>query len=386
MSETVEDITFDHLEKEFHILNNLPLSSLYSIISIYDVYEQKYDAYCHLYLNPSGSDSCDIRRLCLRAYEILSMIKQMIDSHILDNKIKYLEHLFYWIYDHKRKNNPCDDANKLYTQLNRGEKGNFEEDNSYINDFNISEPDFIKKKALFLHDEILYWIVHATDSDDHNDSELYNKYLDKCADTYKNIICNDDMAENATYWNEAEQVKNNFDEEKLWNNKLKCQKELQDIQERGGRQVAKEDERQEEKESKEEAQQEGKGDSGLEALGSLLTQSRAGQVPGSDGQMLSRVVRTDYMDPGVSDIPSNSNVTNFAGTYIYTSLGLFLPLVTLYKFTPLGSWINTKILRKNNLMDNMKKNEQELLLNSSENREINFGNNMYHIKYNSVTN
>ncbi|CAI7718682.1 Plasmodium vivax Vir protein, putative [Plasmodium vivax] len=54
------------------------------------------------------------------------------------------------------------------------------------------------------------------------------------------------------------------------------------------------------------------------------------------------------------------------------------------KFTPLGNWVNTKILGRNKLMDNMRKNEREFLLNSALTRDINSGDMIYRIKYNSV--
>ncbi|GAB69580.1 CYIR protein, partial [Plasmodium cynomolgi strain B] len=76
-------------------------------------------------------------------------------------------------------------------------------------------------------------------------------------------------------------------------------------------------------------------------------------------------------------------ISNSTGTLIGTFLGFVILLITIYRFTPLGSWINTKIFRKNKLMENMKRNERELLLNSSGKGEINFDNKSYHIMYNS---
>ncbi|VUZ95026.1 PIR protein, partial [Plasmodium vivax] len=82
----------------------------------------------------------------------------------------------------------------------------------------------------------------------------------------------------------------------------------------------------------------------------------------------------------------NDNTTIPVGTITYTSLGLVLPLVTLYKYTPLGTWVNTKILGRNKLMENMRKNNYELLLNDVGNHEASLNDPMYHIRYNSSTN
>ncbi|GAB69723.1 hypothetical protein PCYB_004720 [Plasmodium cynomolgi strain B] len=55
-------------------------------------------------------------------------------------------------------------------------------------------------------------------------------------------------------------------------------------------------------------------------------------------------------------------------------------------YTPLGSWIKTKLLRRNKLMENMKRNNYELLLNDIENSQAGLKDTMYHIRYNSSSN
>ncbi|CAI7718345.1 Plasmodium vivax Vir protein, putative [Plasmodium vivax] len=104
---------------------------------------------------------------------------------------------------------------------------------------------------------------------------------------------------------------------------------------------------------------------------------------------------TDIRDPlgrtdnGISDISEeipNLNTSNPVGTIIGTSLGFVLPLITMYKFTPLGTWINTKILGRNNIMKNIKNNNQDFLLNSSENPEMKLGDTMNRVTYSSATN
>ncbi|GAB69595.1 hypothetical protein PCYB_003440 [Plasmodium cynomolgi strain B] len=69
-----------------------------------------------------------------------------------------------------------------------------------------------------------------------------------------------------------------------------------------------------------------------------------------------------------------------------TISGVTSILALLYKFTPLGLWINTKILGRDKLLDNIKKNEQQFLLNTAHIRDINSGDTIYRIKYNSVLN
>ncbi|CAI7717568.1 Plasmodium vivax Vir protein, putative [Plasmodium vivax] len=87
----------------------------------------------------------------------------------------------------------------------------------------------------------------------------------------------------------------------------------------------------------------------------------------------------------IGDSPDRA-ISNPVGTIMGTSLGFFIPLTMLYKFTPLGSWINTRVLGRDKLMDNMKKNELEYLLNTAQTRDTDSGDTMYRIKYNSVLN
>ncbi|CAG9482878.1 unnamed protein product [Plasmodium vivax] len=95
---------------------------------------------------------------------------------------------------------------------------------------------------------------------------------------------------------------------------------------------------------------------------------------------------TQFTVEDINGNPPNTNIPIPAGTILYTSLGSILPLVTLYRFTPLGSWINTKILRRNKLMENMTKNNYDLLLNDVGNHEASLNDSKYHIRYNSATN
>ncbi|KMZ88656.1 hypothetical protein PVBG_06018 [Plasmodium vivax Brazil I] len=80
------------------------------------------------------------------------------------------------------------------------------------------------------------------------------------------------------------------------------------------------------------------------------------------------------------------DITNKAGTVGATLAGSSLFLLMMYKYTPLGSWVSTKILGRNKLMENMRKNNYELLLNDVGNNEASLNDPMYHIRYNSATN
>ncbi|SCO65531.1 Plasmodium vivax Vir protein, putative [Plasmodium vivax] len=97
-----------------------------------------------------------------------------------------------------------------------------------------------------------------------------------------------------------------------------------------------------------------------------------------------RLRPVELLDVDKNGDPSNHNASNPVRTITYTSLGLVLPLATLYRLTPLGLWVNTKILGKNKLMDNMKKNHYELLLNDVRNGDMSLNDTTYSISYNSA--
>ncbi|VUZ93903.1 PIR protein [Plasmodium vivax] len=107
---------------------------------------------------------------------------------------------------------------------------------------------------------------------------------------------------------------------------------------------------------------------------------------GIDIKALDTLQHKQFGAEEINGNPPNTNIPIPIGTIIYTSLGSVLPLVTLYKYTPLGPWINTRILGRNKLMENMKKNNYELLLNDVGNHESSLNDPMYHIRYNSETN
>ncbi|CAI7721670.1 PIR protein [Plasmodium vivax] len=127
----------------------------------------------------------------------------------------------------------------------------------------------------------------------------------------------------------------------------------------------------------------GVGSPGVEALG--ITEF-AVAVPegGIETEEIDTLSHTQSGSIDISaDLPS-ANTPPPAGTIIGTTLGFFIPLTMLYKFTPLGNWVNTKILGRDKLIDNMRKNERDFLLNSAQSRDINSGDIIYRIKYNSV--
>ncbi|SCA60277.1 Plasmodium vivax Vir protein, putative [Plasmodium vivax] len=124
---------------------------------------------------------------------------------------------------------------------------------------------------------------------------------------------------------------------------------------------------------------------GLEVAGSkvsneLTEQVRSSYSGGEESNEQGAIITTLIGEPPESSFPKN------IGTIGSTFAGSSLFLLMMYKYTPLGSWVSTKILRKDKLIENMRKNNYELLLNDVGNHEATLNDTMYHISYNSSSN
>ncbi|SCA83587.1 VIR protein [Plasmodium vivax] len=124
-------------------------------------------------------------------------------------------------------------------------------------------------------------------------------------------------------------------------------------------------------------------------LGQHVTQAALEENPEStpDPEMFKTTEGFNGEDTSVPDIavPPESIMNKNVSTIGATFAGSSLFLVMMYKYTPLGSWVSTKILGRNKLMENMEKN-YEFILNNVGNRETSLNDPMYNIRYNSTTN
>lgn len=256
-----------------------------------------------------------------------------------------------------------------------------------ISSFNLGKDAFEKKKKLYLLAEILYWIEEKYESISYYEQDLYNKFFAECVNTFKEIVSSDNCEIKKEYNTELNNFIKNFNSTKAYINGKKksifhddlkspdasmC---LQDL-----KQKAEEPDRGAEQKVNEDAghtRREG------EPHAPVLEKQSLEEVPDSQVGIADHAVHMNDNRAGVPKEPSDDNISNPLGTIIGTSLGFVVPLITIYKLTPLGSWINTRILGRNNILKNMERNNQQLLLNSTENREINLGETMYRIKYNS---
>ncbi|SBT72426.1 PIR protein [Plasmodium ovale] len=83
-------------------------------------------------------------------------------------------------------------------------------------------------------------------------------------------------------------------------------------------------------------------------------------------------------------VPSNEDKYVIIPTVSSILIGIPLIIFLFKKFTPLGTYLNLKILKKKSVWNNFDEEENESLLNNPENDEIYLDNTPYHITYHSV--
>ncbi|SCA59699.1 VIR protein [Plasmodium vivax] len=314
----------------------------------------------------------------------------MINADILLNNSKWCEYLCYFINDNIKNSEVCNDLEQLYTELDKLKiYYSTLSNNCIISNFKITKDVFVKKKKLYLLSEILFWIKNEYESISYVEQDKYNEFFGECVDIYKKIVHADNCNIKNEYNTELNDFINNFNNAKAYlneNNKSISHDYLQSFnesrcqQELNGKQAEEVTDRRVTQEDNEATSHRGSED---EPAAEVLAESGLERVPGSRDVIADPVVNMRDSDLDVPKEQTDGNTSNPVGTIIGTSIGFVVLLITIYKFTPLGSWINTRILGRNNILKNMERNNQQLLLNSTENGEINLGETMYPIKYNS---
>ncbi|SCA59632.1 Plasmodium vivax Vir protein, putative [Plasmodium vivax] len=313
----------------------------------------------------------------------------------------------------------------------------------YLSEYNcniiypkIEHDKLTDKKKISLYSEILYWIKNAYNSIFYfDDPMIYNQYLDECFRFYKKVMCSDDSYIKENYKSQLQEFENNFNEAITFlkgknisipkvdlplDEELMCTMEWPKVKAEGD-DVNGEVEGGE-KPRKKEAKPEGQavlsgergspessgqtvieesenGRSGLAEAGGLGDQEEGSRVQESEEgptvpkkpQMLHHGGENDLISDGtmvrgIDGETSESILPKNVGTIGATLAGSSIFLLMMYKYTPLGSWVSTKILGRNKLMENMRKNNYELLLNEVGNHEASLNDTMYHISYNSSSN
>ncbi|KMZ82939.1 hypothetical protein PVIIG_06212 [Plasmodium vivax India VII] len=272
----------------------------------------------------------------------------------------------------------------------------------------IEHDELIIKKKISLYSEILYWIVNAYSTILYiGDSRLYDQYLGECFKVYKEIMCNDVSNIKKNYKKELQEFRNNFNKAITFLKENKNSILQNDIPSEDVLVC-----------NTESPKAQGVGeDENVEIEGNLQPRVKEA-TPGPSGERGSPetpgpkgIAKSEYEKPGTTQSgdkeegpivqaraegstvpkapqrlhPEGGNNLMDDVTMDIGIAGETSKSIMPKKYTPLGSWVSTRILGRNKLMENMKKNNYELLLNDVGNHEASLNDPMYHIRYNSAT-
>ncbi|SBT53048.1 PIR Superfamily Protein [Plasmodium ovale wallikeri] len=90
--------------------------------------------------------------------------------------------------------------------------------------------------------------------------------------------------------------------------------------------------------------------------------------------------------PTYDDVSLEEKNISVVGSILGPSFGTLFTMLILYKFTPIGQWINSKIGKNIETQSILCDENDESLLNISDSEHINFCDNSYLISYDSVVN
>ncbi|SCA81776.1 VIR protein [Plasmodium vivax] len=378
MFKTRKDDFFAKLEERYSFLWDFPLSGTYTLFLLSDNAEASISGLCSVL---SKEDSkCDFSSVCASVGTLLLRLNDKLDEQTKSNFSKKCEYLNYWIYHIIKDHLECENIGLFYERLNGIKKPFIPEGHRCdLQDFKIGKEEFLQKKTLFFHTEILQWIKNEYEGINNNDRTEYNQYLGEAYNFYKGIICSSDsqIKENAD--EELKNFKNIFNDTITSLKKKKIGIWQPVIPEKNESMCSNVSPRNPGELSQ----------AGSELLGPLQQKLQEGGISGLQGTLGSGAAA--LTNQSTRDQDFNGNLPeevkpNKGGTIASSLAGSCFFLGMMYKFTPMGSWINTKVLGRNKLMDNMEKNHYELLLNGVGNREMSLSDTMYRISYNSAAN
>ncbi|KMZ82299.1 hypothetical protein PVIIG_05740 [Plasmodium vivax India VII] len=153
---TYRDDFFEKLNK-YHFLWSFPFSELYELFILSENTENTFKEHCD---DLSKSDStCNLRYICTSVATLLLRLKDKFEKKPVSSFAKECEYLNYWIYYIIKDSLKCDNISKFYQRLNGIKQGLTPTGQTCsIQNFNIDKEEFLQKKTLFFHTEILHWI------------------------------------------------------------------------------------------------------------------------------------------------------------------------------------------------------------------------------------
>ncbi|KMZ82452.1 hypothetical protein PVIIG_06162, partial [Plasmodium vivax India VII] len=190
MSVTYYDDFFEKLDK-YPFLWGFPFSDLYELFTLSYNTKNTIKLECNDLLK--NDSTCDLRHICTSFSNILLRLKEKIEEKSVSSFAKECEFLNYWIYYNIKDSLECNNIILFYERLNEIKSGSVPIGYTCdIQNLGISNVEFLTKKTLFFHAEILDWIKNGYEHVNKSEETLYNEYLEEIYNIYKEIICKND--------------------------------------------------------------------------------------------------------------------------------------------------------------------------------------------------
>ncbi|SBT83489.1 PIR protein [Plasmodium ovale] len=313
---------------------------------------------CTYQIDDKQAHASDFRQLCKAVETYLSELQGLISTHGLYDVTKGCEYLSYWIYDKIKHNNSSrENIPNLYNAIDSLKKYRGLNDKcSNIQDFNIPEDEFNKKKELYFHSENLFWIEKKYSTTVISDSSIYKKYLDECAEYYNDVMSNNYCKNKKDYKSELTDFSSKFNKTKNFLlNEKKIQITLEDLK----------------PPELFECSPGAKGVSDVPPASPLDLASQ--QSPG-----------TGYPSAQVADIEdTGTDPGTIAGTGLGISFVMFLSYLFFYKFRGYHHFIRPLIDNKKKTLNNLE-DEDSKFFQTHEQKHINLDSALYHVNYHSI--
>ncbi|SBT55864.1 PIR Superfamily Protein [Plasmodium ovale wallikeri] len=356
MSIRGEDSFLKDLTERHTFLLDLPLHGIYSFF--YEPYSEGRDNFACTYLiDDDKPHASDFRQVCKTVQTYLLELQGLMGAHGLNDVTKGCEYLSYWIYDKIKHNNSSrENIPNLYNAIDSLKKyRGLNEKCSNIQDFNIPEDEFNKKKELYFHAENLFWIENKYGKSVISDSSMYKKYLHECAEYYNDALLNNYCKNKKDFKSELTDFSSKFNKTKNFLNEKKIQITLEDL----------------------------KPPELFEC--SAGAKSVLDGPPANPSDLESQQnPDTRYPNAQVADIEgTGTNPGTIAGTGLGISSVMFLSYLFLYKFKGYHHFIRPLIGNKKKTLNNLEDEDSEFF-QTHEQKHINLDSTLYHVNYHSV--
>ncbi|SCA81851.1 Plasmodium vivax Vir protein, putative [Plasmodium vivax] len=210
MTTPYTDKFYEELDK-YDFVYDLPSCGFYSSLKVDNTHRSSPNQYCKSIQEGKHPDNCNLQSICINMENTLSQFGYEQCIKFLRNNNKCCDYLNYFIYSYIKSNDPCEDLDNLYAQLNKAKNVYFKSYSSCnIKKFDLNKEDFKKKKELYFHGDILYWIKEPDVFIKIDKTESFDKYLKKCYDIYTNIVQNYDCKSDKAFGSDLRVFRENF--------------------------------------------------------------------------------------------------------------------------------------------------------------------------------